>query len=155
MNFSDGGSTRASWSRCAYHGSMAAPKRPAKSVVKRAAARTSKPASSSQPFLRFYHSEELRSRTLAVLVSIEQSKEPAKHRDALADIVVELTSVGMDYYFMKPLKQAKTGFVIEQSASVGMMGAVRVLGTVTRNIVSRMDGAQLRSVSEAMRQLMS
>jgi hypothetical protein len=130
-------------SGCAYHGSMAASKRPAK------------PASSSKPFLRFYHSEELRSRTLAVLVAIEKSADPAKHRSALADIVVELTSVGMDYYFMKPLKQAEAGFVIQQSASVGMVGAVRVLGSVTRNIISRMDGPQLRSVSEAMRQLMS
>ena len=134
---------------------MATSKRIAKPAVKRAAARTLKPAKAAKPFLRFYHSEELRSRTLAVLVSIEKSADPAEHRGALADIVLELTSVGMDYYFIKPLKQAEVGFVIQQSANVGMLGAVRVLGSVTRNIISRMDGPQLRSVSKEMRRLMS
>jgi hypothetical protein len=37
------------------------------------------------------------------------------HRDALASLVVELTHSGLDYYFMKQLKLAKPGFVVEQS----------------------------------------
>jgi hypothetical protein len=59
-------------------------------------------APSRKPFLRFYHSESLRAKTLAVLATLEKAKDPREHRDALADIVVELTDAGMEYYFLPP-----------------------------------------------------
>ena len=34
----------------------------------------------SKPFLRFYHSDALRKKTLAVLGTLEKSADPAKHR---------------------------------------------------------------------------
>ena len=110
--------------------------------------------STARPFLRFYHSEGLRKKTLSVLHTLEQAANATDHRDALADIVVELTSSGMDYYFMQPLKLAKTGFIVEQSANLGLAGARQVMGSVIRNIVGRMDRPQLLSVCGYIRQLM-
>ncbi|MBL0143722.1 MAG: hypothetical protein IPP91_16840 [Betaproteobacteria bacterium] len=104
--------------------------------------------------MRFFYSEDLHARALAVLSSLEKSKDPAQHRDDLADVVVEMTNAGMDYYFMKPLKQSKAGFIVQQSARVGMAGALQVLGTVIRNIIVRMDGPQLLSVCGSIRHLM-
>ena len=69
------------------------------------------PSRSAEPFLRFYHSKALRAKTLAVLSSVEQAKD-LQHRDELADIVVELTNSGMDYYFLRPLKIANAGFFV-------------------------------------------
>jgi hypothetical protein len=76
------------------------------------------------------------------------------HRGALATIAVELTSSGLDYYFIKPLKVANAGFVVEQSASLGMTGVQQLMGSVIRNIIGRMDGPQLRSVGKSLRQFM-
>ena len=109
---------------------------------------------SGQPFLRFYHSESLRAKTLAVISTLEKAKGKTDHRDALADIVVELTDAGMEYYFLRPLKIAKAGFMTEQSANLGMAATTRVLGTVIRSIIGRMDSAQLLSVCKYIRQLM-
>lgn len=103
--------------------------------------------------MRFYHSESLRTKTLAVLTALENSPEPVKHRDALAKLVVELNDAGMDYYFIRPLKLAKPGFIVVQSASLGMAGALQVIGSVVRNIIGRMDEPQLLSVSASIRQL--
>jgi hypothetical protein len=111
-------------------------------------------ASSSKPFLRFYHSDALRKKTLLVLSTIERAQDATAHRDVVADIVVELTNSGMDYYFMKPLKLAKTGFIVEQSANIGMAGAQQVMGSVIRNIIRRMESHQLLSVCGSIRQLM-
>ncbi len=105
------------------------------------------------PFLRFYHSEVLRTKTIAVLTTLEDSPDPTKHRDALARLVVELNDAGMDYCFIKPLKLAKPGFIVEQSATLGMAGALQVIGSVVRNIIGRMDAPQLLSVSASIRQL--
>jgi hypothetical protein len=113
-----------------------------------------KRAKATQPFLRFYHSDSLRAKTLAVLAALEKAEDSTKHRDALAGIVVELTDSGMDYYFLRPLKIAKAGFFTEQSASLGMSAATGVLGTVIRNIIGRMDSPQLLPVCSYIRQLM-
>ena len=134
---------------------MAIPsKRPSKLPAKpRAAAPSKTGAKKTPPFLRFYHSEALRTKTLAVLTALEHSPDPTKHRDALAQLVVELNDAGMDYCFIRPLKLAKPGFIVEQSASLGMAGALRVIGSVVRNIIGRMDKPQLLSVSASIRQL--
>lgn len=118
-------------------------KRPAKAAV---------PA--GQPFLRFYHSESLRAKTLTVLTAIEKSKDGKPHRDALADIVAELTDSGLDFYFMRTLKLSKAGFIAEQSAGFGIGAAKRVFGSVIRNIIGHMDHPQLLSLCGSMRQLM-
>lgn len=67
---------------------------------------------------------------------------------------MELTNSGMDYYFMKPLKLAKAGFIVQQSANLGLAGVQQVMGAVIRNIVGRMDNPQLLSVCGSIRQLM-
>lgn len=129
--------------------------RTSKPSAKPRAKRLAKTASPSrQPFLRFYHSESLRAKTLAVITSLEKAKDMTDHRDALADIVVELTDAGMEYYFLRPLKIAEAGFLTEQSANLGMAATTRVLGTVIRNIIGRMDSLQLLSVCRYVRQLM-
>ena len=107
-----------------------------------------------KPFLRFYHSEALRKKTLSLLSTIEQAQDATTYRDALSNLVVELTNSGMDYYFIKPLKRAKPGFIVEQSANLGLAGVQQVMGSVVRQIIGRMDSPQLISVCGSIRQLM-
>ncbi|MBK7767023.1 MAG: hypothetical protein IPI44_13375 [Sulfuritalea sp.] len=124
----------------------AAPKTPPQAKVK-------VKAIAAEPFMRFYHSDKLRARTLAVLSALEEASDPEEHRDSLADLVVELTESGMDYYFLRALKLAKAGFLVEQSARLGMSGAVKLIGTVSRKFIGRMDSAQLLVVSRHIREL--
>ena len=93
-------------------------------------------------------------KTLVVLARLEDSPDPVKHRDELANLVVELTNAGMDYCFIAQLKQANPGFITQQSANLGMAGALQVLGSVLRSIIGRMDKAQLLSVCGSIRHLM-
>ena len=129
-----------------------------KTTTSRSAKSTEKPttrrAATSRPFLRHFHSEDLRRRTLAVLTLIESAPLPTAHRGALADVVVELMKNGLDSYFMVPLKKAKAGFVTEQAANVGLMGAQQMMGSVVRNIIGRMEAPQLISVCGSIREFM-
>jgi hypothetical protein len=109
---------------------------------------------SVQPSLRFFYPEALHIRTLQFLDTLEQAEDPTRHANALGDLVVELTDIGMDYYFLKPLEQAGVGFVLRQSANLGMAGAVRVIGPVIRKIIARLDHSQLLTISAYLRQLM-
>jgi len=114
---------------------------------------TKSPLRTAEPSLRFYHSQALRAKTLAVLSSVEHAKD-LQHRDDLSDLVVELTNSGMDYYFLRPLRLAKAGFFVEQSAKVGMAATTRVLASVICSIIGRMDKPQLLTVSSYIRGLM-
>ena len=111
-------------------------------------------AAASKPYLRFYHSVALRKRTIDLLDVIEGAADPTVHREALADLVIELTDSGMDYCFVQPLKLAKPGFVTEQSAKIGLVGVQQVIGSVSRRIIGRMGGPQLVSVCGSIRQFM-
>ncbi len=135
---------------------MASPsKRAASSGKKQPSRLQPEPAGqASRPFLRFYHSAALRKKTLSLLDAIEQAPDATAHRDDLSNLVVELSNAGMDYFFVKQLKLAKPGFIIEQSANLGMAGVQQVMGSVIRKIIGRMDSAQLLSVCGSIRQLM-
>lgn len=130
------------------------PKKPAKVAAKRKKPTVKKPKSSFLPFLRFYHSENLRKKTLDTLDAVERAKDSRQHSAALADVVVELTDSGMDYFFLKPLRLAGAGFFTEQSANFGMTAATTMLAPVIRKIIGGMDGPQLLTVCGFMRGLM-
>lgn len=126
----------------------------------RAAAKPAKPARKSPaaaappPSLRFHHSEALREKTLLVLCTIEEADDATVHREALTALVIELTSSGLEGYFMQPLKRAKAGFITEQTANLGLAAMQQLMGTVTRKIVGGMQGPQLLSVCGSIRELM-
>ncbi len=123
------------------------PKRATKQVVK-------PPPPPEKPFLRFYHSDNLRARTLVILNAIEQAQDSTRYREVLSDLVVELTESGLDYYFLRPLKIAEVGFVTEQSAQLGMRTVKRAMSPVIRNVIKHMDKQQLLAVCSHIRQLM-
>ena len=107
-----------------------------------------------QPYLRFYHSEALRTRTLSVLTALETAVDPTSQRDALAELVLELTESGLAYYFVKPIQAAKVGFMAEQSTTLGLAAIRRVMAPVIRRVIGGMDARQLLSVSSHIRHLM-
>ena len=105
------------------------------------------------PSLRFYHSEKLREKTNTVLSALESQPGHPHHGEAIADLVTHLIEAGMDYYFLKPLKQAEVGFVAEQSARLGISGAVKLVSSVSRKFIIRMDQTQLLVVATHIRSL--
>ena len=105
------------------------------------------------PSLRFYHSEVLREKTNTVLSALESQPGHPHHGEAIADLVTHLIEAGMDYYFLKPLKQAEVGFVAEQSARLGISGAVKLVSSVSRKFIIRMDQTQLLVVATHIRSL--
>lgn len=135
---------------------MASPSKRAASSAKTSSSRLQpEPAGqAAKPFFRFYHSAALRKKTLSRLDAIERAQDATAHRDDLANLVVELSNAGMDYFFIRQLKLAKPGFIVEQSANLGMAGVQQVMGSVIRKIIGRMNSAQLLSVCGSIRQLM-
>jgi hypothetical protein len=79
----------------------------------------------AKPSLHFFYSAALRKRTDAVVARIERDEDATQHADALSSVVSKLTQAGLDYYFLRPLEEAKFGFVARQTAKLGVAGALR------------------------------
>ncbi len=129
------------------------PKPAAGATAKRTAKKVADPE--TKPFLRFHHSQQLRIRTLKVLETVENAEKPTAYSAHLTELVLELTDSGMDQYFLQSLKATKTNFVVQQSAALGLSGVQKVMGTVIRNIIGRMNDRQLLSVCGSIRQFMA
>lgn len=110
-------------------------------------------ASAGGPALQFHHSEESEAQMLAVLTALEEADDPEDHREALADLVADLTESGMDYYYLRALKLSNAGALAQQSARLGIAGAVKMISGVSRRFIMRMNGAELRAVSGHIRSL--
>ena len=108
----------------------------------------------AKPSLRFFHSAALRHRTNKLLIALERDQDPTQHASTLSALVVDLTEAGLEYYFVKPLKQAKVGFVARQTASLGMSGALRIMSPMIRGVLSSANGKQLRVIGSHIRELM-
>jgi hypothetical protein len=106
------------------------------------------------PSLRFFHSRALRAKTLKLLDTIEKDDSPESHTGKLADLVVELTEAGFDYFLLKPLGMVDANFVVRQTASFGMGGALRIMSPLIHTILGGMDGRQLLVVTAFIRSLM-
>ncbi len=111
--------------------------------------------STPKPSLRFTHSTALRTQTNKVLASIDQASDPTQHAEALSSVVLALTDAGMEYYFLKPIEDARLGFVARQTASLGISGALRIMSPIVRSVLGGADSKQLRAVSKHIRHLMA
>lgn len=109
----------------------------------------------SKPFLRFHHSKELRAKTIAVLETVESADNARDHSAQLFKLILELIDCGLDQFFLQSLKATEAGFVVRQSAALGLSGVQKVMGTVIRNIIGRMDDRQLLSVCGSFRGFMA
>lgn len=117
------------------------------------ATRPVRAAAAARPSLRFHYPESLRAKTHAVLEALEAGPEHPGHAEAMAQVVSELVEAGMDYYFMRALRQADVGFVAEQTARVGMSGALTLVNSMSRKYIVRMGSAQLLVVARHIREL--
>jgi hypothetical protein len=105
--------------------------------------------------MRFHHSHELRVRTLEVLVTVENAEKASTYSGELTELILELTDSGMNQYFLQPLEATRASFVVQQSAALGLAGVQKVMRTVMRNVLGRMDDRQLLSVCASIRQFMT
>ena len=108
----------------------------------------------ASPSLRFRYDPELHERVLRLLDALEGAPDPREHRAALGDAVVELTKAGLAAYFLQPLEAAEASFMAQRSAELGIAGAQKVMGSVIRSIIGRMDPPQVLSICASIRAFM-
>ena len=90
----------------------------------------------------------LERRIREVLESIRQAEDKTAHAREVAEIVVEMTRTGLDYYYLLPLEQARVGFVDLNAARVGIASAGRSLPLIVNRILRNLSSDQLQVVAD-------
>ncbi len=132
------------------------PKQPAGKPTRKPASKTPasrKASAGSEPSMHFVYDGDLHGRVLQLFDDIEKQPDQHHQGEALASLVTDLIQTGMEHYFIRGLKLANMGFVAEQSAKLGVSGAVTLLSSVCRKYIVRMDHAQRLAVAQHMRAL--
>jgi hypothetical protein len=106
------------------------------------------------PSLRFRYPATLHAQVLEVLEALETADDATRHRGALSDVVLQLTEAGLDWYFVKAVRDAKVEYVAEQTTKVGLSSIRKVMGPVVRRVIGGMNHEQLRSAGGHIRGLM-
>jgi hypothetical protein len=66
---------------------------------------------------------------------------------------MDLTEAGMDWYFLRAIRQARLGVVARKTAQFGMSGALRLMAPMVRTVLHGTTAAQLRAIAAHMRAL--
>lgn len=90
-----------------------------------------------------------------MLETVESADKATAHAGRLTELVLELTNIGMDEYFLQSLKATKANFVVQQSAALGLSGVRKVMGTVIRNMLGCMNDRRRLSLCGSIRQFMA
>jgi hypothetical protein len=110
-------------------------------------------AVAEKPSLRFFYSPALRKRADVLLSRIEKDDDATQHAEALSRVVSDLTAEGFAYYFLRPLEEARFGFVARQTAKLGVASAMRFMSPMISRILGGADTPQLRGVAKHIRGL--
>jgi len=88
------------------------------------------------------------SRALEVVASLRDDPADRQVSRELIDLVVELTDVGLAYFFLHPLELADVGAIRRQGVKVALGTAGRVLPAVVRSTVGSMNERQLLKIAD-------
>ena len=96
----------------------------------------------------------LESRVDAVISAIREDSTPRAHAEELADVIVEMTHIGLGAYFLAPLERVDVGTLAYGTAKMGVKAAGKGLPTIVRRVIGGMTDEQLEELVEIMDKMM-
>ncbi len=97
-------------------------------------------------YLGFPIPNELEQRISELLKNMKNASDKTKYVNELYAVVQELSNIGLEYYFILPLKEAKIGMLkmksVEMALSVGKQG----IFSVSKGILKAMNNEQLEVI---------
>ena len=108
---------------------------------------------SGRALIAFEISSDLRERIEAVIAEMRDAEKPKQHVAELVTVVLEMTDVGLDYYYLRPLGAIEAGFVLRNTAKVGLAAAKKSLPLLIRKVVSGLSDKQLLALTDVLEEM--
>ena len=100
------------------------------------------------PRIGFRISPELAARTESAVAGVRQDPADRDRVDELVEVVLEMTDVGLDYYYLEPLRRARVGAMATGAAKLGLATAERSIPPIVRRVLTGLDAEQILEIAE-------
>lgn len=97
-------------------------------------------------YLGFLIPDDLRIKVEDLIEKMKNTDNKKQYAMDLYGIVVELSNVGLDYFFITPLQKAKIGMLKMKSIKIALNTGKRGIFTVAKGILRGMSNEQLSIV---------
>ncbi len=98
----------------------------------------------------FEISPELRQRVEAALAELRAAPDPKTCVPELVGTVLEMTDVGLDYFYLRPLEEVEAGLVARSTAKIGIAAAGKSLPLIVRRVVGSLSKEQLLELADVI-----
>jgi hypothetical protein len=99
-------------------------------------------------YLGFPLTPELENKTNTLMHNMRNTEDKTKYVNDLYSVIQDLSNVGLDYYFIQPLKTAKIGMLKMKSVEIALSAGKSGIFTVAKGILKSMDNKQLEIVMQ-------
>ena len=102
----------------------------------------------SRSYIAFPIPEDLRHRTLEALEDLRHAQDISGYADRLMDLVEEISSHGMSYFFLHPVEMVGMNTVAQKTIGVTINSGKKAVMAVSRQLARRLDEQQLRDIAD-------
>jgi hypothetical protein len=111
-------------------------------------------AASGSDRVGFRISPDLRARTEAALATVRADPADRARVEELVEVVLELTEVGLDYYYLEPLRRARVGAMGSTAARMGIATVGRGIPAIVRRVIVSLDEEQVLEIADFIADLL-
>lgn len=98
--------------------------------------------------IAFPISDELRDSAVEVISRIRESEDKSDDIEEFIDVVEQISSHGLRYFFLDPIKMVGLGSVAFRTVEVALNTGQRAVMSVARRLARRMDDEQIVAIAE-------
>lgn len=103
-----------------------------------------------QNYLGFPIPKHIDEKLHAVLAKVNTTEEKSKYAMDIYDVVVDLSDAGLDYFFMKPLEEAKIGRIKLRAIAFAIKTGKKGILSVGKGIIKAMNDKQIEVVTNML-----
>lgn len=105
-----------------------------------------------QKYLGFPIPKEIEAKLYTVLEKVKSEEKKSKYAMDIYDVVVDLSDAGLDYFFMKPLEEAKIGRIKLRAIAFAIKTGKKGILSVGKGIIKAMNDEQISVIVRLLEQ---
>jgi len=98
--------------------------------------------------------EELAQRAAHLINEIRYEGAESRHKEALYELIIELTEVGVDFFFLEPLRRLGAGPMMMKMARMGLSSTLKGTRMVIHKVLKRIDEKHLAGIVDFIEEIL-
>ncbi|MDX1587958.1 MAG: hypothetical protein R3296_03390 [Oleiphilaceae bacterium] len=98
--------------------------------------------------------ESLVSEARSVIAKIRKEGASKENKEALFQLIMQLTEEGIDFFFMEPLRRMGAGSVMQKMAKMGLSSMLKGTRMVINNVLKKIDDKGMEDILDFIEEIL-